>query len=164
MWFALGFYRIHMHILRPLNRQMVMDDATYLLRNKFGLHLCQQTFARSPAMRPWGCGRPPVFQRLGCQFREILAQYTSAATVDEDGGRRGKLHQARAVLSVIPWSLCGFFLHNSRPFRALHVGEPVAASNLRAVEKHITPLVGQRPGSPIFIRFPISTDNVFARC
>src|SRR5579864_2999378 len=112
-------------------------------------------------MRPWG--RPPAFRRPGCQFREILVQYKSAATVDEDGGRRGKLHQARAVLSVIPWPLCGLFLHNSRPFRALHVGEPAAASSRRAVEKRITSLVGKRPGSPILIRFPIPTDNAFAR-
>jgi hypothetical protein len=36
----------------------------------------------------------------------------------------------------------GLMESNSRPFRALHLGEPVAASDRRAVEKRITTLVG----------------------
>lgn len=57
----------------------------------------------------------------------------------------------------------GFFCITAALFRALHVGEPAAASNRRAVEKRITSLVGKRPGSPILIRFPIPTDNAFGR-
>ncbi|MPW22821.1 hypothetical protein GCT13_40005 [Paraburkholderia sp. CNPSo 3157] len=103
------------------------------------------------------------FLRLKYQFSEIVAQYECAATVVEGGGRRGKLPSARAVVPVIPRSICRLFLRNYRPFLALHhIGGPAAASHRRAVEKRIASLAGKRSRSPTFNCFATPIDNVFA--